>query len=278
MGGIEGVAAFGWLARDQPPPAGRSRGRASTASRGDTAALRALVADTRARLAQLSASSRELDAARGRVREISGSIDRVGGIERQADVVALRGLGDGARPIIGVTPYAEAAGFQLSFGNSRLDLADADRQFIMEVGGNLGARMLSFASGTSLEQVVSVINSFTDVTGVVAVGSAFDDGVALLSEGSGSDRFVSVRVVDDGGIERGDGIYDLNPLFRGGVSWRLRSTFSGASAGVRDFGQDAAIPVEPIAVLAAPDGTRASARGVRALAVSDARGVLTLLG
>ncbi len=116
-----------------------------------------------------------------------------------------------------VTQSAQVGGFLLSFGAAGgIDLGGPgaggdDQQFVIEIAGALGSRELSFASGTSTADIAATINTFSDVTGVKANTSGADGGIRLESTGYGSDQFVSVKVVDDGGIANADGIYQLDP-------------------------------------------------------------------
>lgn len=99
----------------------------------------------------------------------------------------------------------------------------------IEVAGNAGIQQFSFASGTSAADIVSAINSFSDVTGVSA---AIDSGSAayirLDSTEFGSSQFVSVTKI------AGDAAYDtaLNS-----------ATATGGSSNLRDEGRDAAITI-----------------------------------
>ncbi len=100
-----------------------------------------------------------------------------------------------------VTQSAQRAGLFLSFGGTNLDLggtgaADgATSTFVIEVGGALGNREFSFASGTTVTQIQDTINTFSDLTGVSAVLSG--DGVRLQSTEFGGDEFVNVKIIDD---------------------------------------------------------------------------------
>ncbi|QQE12500.1 hypothetical protein JD969_03245 [Planctomycetota bacterium] len=116
----------------------------------------------------------------------------------------------GAEPLkvqANITQSAQQAGVYMSLdGQVQLD-DDADSVFTIEVGGSLGSRQLSFASGTSTDDMAAQINTFSDVTGVEATVSG--DGIKLESNNYGSTEFVSVDVVDDGNISAGDGIFRL---------------------------------------------------------------------
>lgn len=72
----------------------------------------------------------------------------------------------------------------------------------LEIAGNTGVQTLLFASGTTLSAVVSAVNSLRDSTGVSAsLVSATDQtsGLVFNSIDYGSDAFVSVRKVGQGG-------------------------------------------------------------------------------
>lgn len=135
-----------------------------------------------------------------------------------------------------VTQSAQTAGVFLSTGGA-INLAGATGStFTVEIGGSKGARQLSFASGTTLANVVSSINSFKDVTGVSAATSG--TGLKLSSTAFGSSEFVSVRVVDDANIQ-GSGIYQYDSANFGSLpSSPTPTTFANATNGVRDVGQD----------------------------------------
>ena len=144
-----------------------------------------------------------------------------------------------------VTQSAQVGGFLLSFGAaSGIDLGGAgdggaDQQFVIEIAGALGSRELSFASGTSTADIAATINSFTDVTGVKATASGADGGVRLETTKFGSDQFVSVKVVDDGGIAGSDGIYQLDPGDADAYdSATAAVTFANAGNPLTDEGQD----------------------------------------
>lgn len=141
-----------------------------------------------------------------------------------------------------VTQSAQVGGFLLSFGAaSGINLASADDRFVIEVAGAKGSRELSFASGTSTASIVAAINSFTDVTGVKASTSGADGGVRLETTGYGKDQFVSVKVIDDGGITGGNGIYQLDSGDADAYdSATAAVAFSAATNKLTDEGQDVA--------------------------------------
>ncbi|MBI4719515.1 MAG: flagellin [Planctomycetes bacterium] len=70
----------------------------------------------------------------------------------------------------------------------------------IQVRGNLGTDVFSFASGTSAATIVSTINSSKELTGVSATASAVTGGpqsVVFQSTGFGSDAFVSVSILEN---------------------------------------------------------------------------------
>lgn len=72
----------------------------------------------------------------------------------------------------------------------------------LEIAGNLGVTTLQFVSGTALSAVVAAVNTFTGTTGVQASlvsGADQTSGLVFNSSGYGSDKFVSVRKVGQGG-------------------------------------------------------------------------------
>jgi len=72
----------------------------------------------------------------------------------------------------------------------------------VEVAGNFGVQSLTFVSGTTMSDVVAAINTLKDSTGVsAALVSATDEtsGVVFNSVGYGTNQFVSVRKIGEGG-------------------------------------------------------------------------------
>ncbi len=152
-----------------------------------------------------------------------------------------------------VTASAQLGGFLLSFGANNLNLGGAaaddgaNEQFIIEISGTLGSRELSFASGTQLSNIVTAINNFSTVTGVSATLCG-TTGLRLESLEYGDDEFVSLKVVDDGAINGGNGIYglsagDTDVADTGSVTAFNTTT---ASNGLTDFGQDVAATINGI--------------------------------
>lgn len=150
---------------------------------------------------------------------------------------------------IDVTASAQIAGFVLSLGGPNINLGGrgqydgASSQFVLDIGGPLDTRQLSFASGTALSDMEAQINSFTDVTGVHAALSG-DSTLRLESTGVGSDQFVSVKVVDDGGISGSGGIYAFDPQNTNAADLNTAPiAFYAAANPLTDHGQDVAATV-----------------------------------
>ncbi len=151
-----------------------------------------------------------------------------------------------------ITKSAQTGTLFLSTG-ANLNLAGgANGLFTFEVGGEVGSRELSFASGTSRQNIVDAINTYKEVTGVsAAVTTANSGGISLKSTNYGSDAFVSVKVVNAAGITGSAGIYGglaTSALKPGATA----TAFSAATNGIRDEGQD---------IVATINGVSATAKG-----------------
>ncbi|HYE03237.1 MAG TPA: flagellin [Phycisphaerales bacterium] len=144
-----------------------------------------------------------------------------------------------------VTTSAQQAGLYLTTG-ATLDLGAPTSAFVIEVAGALGTRQLSFTEGTAVADMVDTINTFTNVTGVQAVASGA--GFRLESVEFGSSAFVSVNVINDGGITgAGVGIRHL-----AAADWGVAagSTIAFADASETDSGQDLVATVNGVAATA----------------------------
>ena len=136
-----------------------------------------------------------------------------------------------------VTQSAQHAGLFLSTnGNLLINGDDPTAQFVIEVAGKTGSREFSFASATTTSAMRNAINTFTSVTGVSATVSAIGGGVLLKSTGFGDSQFVSVKVVNDGGIA--GGIARLSATNENTVSAAGFTSYATAQEAVRDEGQD----------------------------------------
>ena len=72
--------------------------------------------------------------------------------------------------------------------------------FTVEITGGEGTQQFTFADGTDMTDVRDAINSFSDELGVTAsLSGANDDYVVIDSNVYGSDSFVRVRELNDGG-------------------------------------------------------------------------------
>ncbi len=131
----------------------------------------------------------------------------------------------------------------LSMGGTGLDLAAANSSFPIEIAGSLGSRELTFTSGTTMTSIAAAINTFTDITGVQAavIASGTSNGIKLNSKEFGSSDFVSVKVVNDGGLSTTNlGLYNCASQNFAALNTTRVTDFSTttASNGVRDTGQD----------------------------------------
>ncbi|MFK7882586.1 MAG: flagellin [Phycisphaerales bacterium] len=172
---------------------------------------------------------------------LNGSLDyQVGSVASSVTDFQVRGAKfDGASQSVSaiVTQSAQQAGVFVSFGGSQIDLGTGS-SFVIEIGGALGNREVQFASGTSLANIASAINSVNDVTGVTATVSG--TGITLNSDDFGSSEFVSVKVIDDGTINGGSGILNYGATTFGTADASSAAGFTSANAtnGIRDDGQD----------------------------------------
>lgn len=150
-----------------------------------------------------------------------------------------------------VAASAQLAGFYLSFGGNKLNLGGAgstdgaDDSFVFRLTGNQGQVELSFASGSSISDIAAAINAWSDSTGVQARVSG-TRGIRLSSAEYGSEAFVSLQVVNDGGIAfaPNQGIYRLRLDDANAASRSQRLAFSSASNTQTDHGQDIAGLIE----------------------------------
>lgn len=151
--------------------------------------------------------------------------------------------GDSRAVNVLVTASAQHAGLFLSTGATALNLGGATSSFVIEIAGSKGSRQFTFASGTSLNAVASAINTFTSVTGVSADVSG--TGFTLKSVGFGSDEFVSVDIVDDGG--QAGGVLTLSTINEDVATTGSATAFSAVTNPLRDEGQDVSAIINGIA-------------------------------
>jgi flagellin len=162
-----------------------------------------------------------------------------------------------------VTASAQQAGMYLSMGGTGLDLAASNSAFTIEVSGALGSRELTFTSGTTMTSIAAAINTFTDITGVQAavVASGTSNGIKLNSKEFGSSNFVSVKVINDGGLSTTNlGLYNTAAANFAAVNTTRITDFSTSTAsnGVRDAGQNLGATVNGITATASGKTARIS--------------------
>jgi flagellin len=151
-----------------------------------------------------------------------------------------------------ITTSAQQAGLFLSLGGPLNLNGGTNSAFTIEVTGSLGSRELSFASGTSIDNMVAAINTFSAVTGVTATASG-TTGIRLESQQYGSNAFVSTRIVNEADIQgTGLGVFQLtsNNFNTANSGSRVQFDSTAASNGVRDVGQDIVATINGIAATA----------------------------
>jgi len=145
-----------------------------------------------------------------------------------------------------VTQSAQNAGVFLSLDGTSLDLSATDARLVFEVAGSIGSREFTFASGTGTDDIASQINTFKEITGISAVVSG--DGIRLDSVGFGSNEFVSVDIVDDGGQAGGVALLSAGDTGTAvGAGFTVLSTVTNP---IRDDGQDVGAIINGIAATA----------------------------
>lgn len=165
-----------------------------------------------------------------------------------------------------VTQSAQHAGLFLSAGGRQCRPFGGRNSFSFELAGAKGTRQFTFGSGTTLVTVRDSINAFKTATGVSAAVSG--TGLVLKSDEFGSDQFVSVNVLTDGGINDlasgagpGAGIYTLSAPNENVADTATQQNFVSATNAVRDDGQD---------IGAALNGIAARGKGLEVSISSDA--------
>ncbi len=162
-----------------------------------------------------------------------------------------------------VIASAQRGALFLSANNGSLALNNTGANLTFEIAGTKGVREFAFASGASLANMRDAINSVTGATGIVA--SVFGTGIRLKSEEYGSSEFVSVKVIDDGGINAGGGGATAGICGASStdedvprvVANTLFSAAEGSNA-IRDSGQDISVIINGI--VAAGNGKVASVK------------------
>jgi flagellin len=132
-----------------------------------------------------------------------------------------------------------------------MTLGSNDDRFTIEVSGALGSRELTFANGTTMQQIVDAINSYTEITGIQA--SAATTGLKVVSSEWGSSKFVTVKVLDDGNLAAANtGVYNMEAEDFNTVDATSGVAFNnnGAANGIRDLGQNIGATINGIAATA----------------------------
>ena len=124
------------------------------------------------------------------------------------------------------------------------DLDNDGNSFTVEVTGDEGTQQFTFADGTAMSDVQDAINTFADELGVSA--SLSGDYARVDSKTFGSDSFVRVRVLNDGGT--GGNLIGASDDGAGGYA------FAGAGES-QDAGSDATVLI---------NGTQATTDGLTA--------------
>ena len=145
-----------------------------------------------------------------------------------------------------VTQSAQRAGVFLSLGAASLDLTASTDKFTFEVAGSAGSREFTFASGTTLTDATSQINTFKSITGISAAVSG--TGIVLKSTEFGSDEFVSVDVVSDGG--QAGAVLTLSSTDTGTATPGSATAYSAVTNPIRDAGQDVGAIINGISATA----------------------------
>lgn len=169
-----------------------------------------------------------------------------------------------------VTQSAQHAGLFLSAGGAAINLSAAGNSFSLELAGAKGTRQFTFGSGATLASVEASINAFKTATGVSAHVSG--TGLVLKSDLFGSNEFVSVRVLNDGGINHltsgagaNAGILLLSAPNENAAVGSSTTSFVSATGTIRDDGQD---------VGASLNGVQARGRGLEISVSTDALDII----
>jgi flagellin len=137
---------------------------------------------------------------------------------------------------VGVTQAAELA--EIKYTGTQVS-----GTVTVQIAGNLGTETLTFASGTSLGEIVTAVNQSKELTGVSASVSAAGGAVNFNSTQYGARQFVSVKVLDGGGVSTfGDPSHLSN----------------GDAGDNKDYGLNASVTINGIA--AVTEGLHASMR------------------
>jgi flagellin len=164
--------------------------------------------------------------------------------------------GQSAGVDVAVTRAAERAALAVDLGGETVNL---DGQLVLDIEGDAGSGRVVISDGMTLEDVAAAINQRTGTTGVEA--EVVDGRVVVRSGEYGSERSVSVRVVNDGGLSgEGVGVYRFVEGEPGTIDEESLVALAEAGSGVRDEGVDIGGMI---------NGIKAAGRG-RTMTVNDA--------
>lgn len=116
-------------------------------------------------------------------------------IEDAAGGAAHRAPGTGT---LAGTYTAHPGSLLLSTNGNAIDLGSPSARLQMRVSGVLGARELTFVSGTSLGSMMQAVNSFAGETGVFARHVGY--GLELSAPTESLNAFTSITILNDGDV------------------------------------------------------------------------------
>lgn len=142
---------------------------------------------------------------------------------------------------VDVIESAQQGSLCINLGGEALDLGGQSSSLVFRFEGSLGLRMLSFSSGVTMSNIALSIRGLGCPKGVTAFAGA--SGVTIQSTRMGDNAFVSVRVVNDGGIQEVApevGIYRMLPgnANQHDPATQVAMDSAQAAFGVRDHGPD----------------------------------------
>jgi flagellin len=160
---------------------------------------------------------------------------------------AKLGFGETRDIDVVVTASAQHAALFLST-NGALNLTDSTSKFTFELAGTQGSREFSFASGTTLADITTAVNTFKSVTGVSAITQG--TGIMLKSTKFGSDEFVSFDVSSVGG--QAGAVHAVSSIDEDVVSTTVANitALTDVNNPVRDSGQDVGAIINGISATA----------------------------
>ncbi|MEI8373474.1 MAG: flagellin [Planctomycetota bacterium] len=103
----------------------------------------------------------------------------------------------GINPVNGLSGALSGAGVGATLANASAGTLSGD--LVVQLGGNAGSQVFTFASGTTADQMKTAINQASDATGVGAALNSTTGMLELNSTDYGTSQFVNVNVVKDSG-------------------------------------------------------------------------------